>query len=258
MPSSASQRSEIGALFFELAHPARLSILATLRGRALRLSDVASHLRTAPPETHRHLTRLSSQGLVQRQPDGTFRLTGYGFLVAEGAAALEGLLPRRDFFRTHDLSVIPREFVSRLYVLAGTEAGSTFSDSLRHVERVLTEAERFAWFLSDQAMLNVGVLLNATRRSGVAVRVLIPSSILPPAERRVTPVPRDLPFELRALPEVRIAMALNEKLAGACFADFSGSIDYARGFRGASPGFRAWCQELFEHYWKLGRPIRVW
>lgn len=252
------KKSDVGPLFFELSHSGRLSILAALRDKALRLSDVASLNGIAPPEAYRHLLRLSSQGLIQRQPNGSFRLTGYGFLVAEGVASFEGLLPHRDFFRTHDLAVIPREFVNRLYVLAATEAGSTFSDSLRHVEQVLNEAKQFAWFLSDQAMLNVEVLLSGMRRSRASVRVLIPSSILPPASRRINPVPRDLPLELRALPEVRIAMALNETLAGVCFADFPGSIDYARGFRGTSPGFRAWCQELFDHYWKLGRPVRVW
>ncbi len=252
------QGSEIGALFFELSHPGRRAILEALRDKPMRPSDAALLNGTSPPEACRHLSRLASQGLIQRQPDGTYCLTGYGFLVAEGVGSLEGLLPRRDFLRTHDLSVIPGEYVNRLYLLAGTEAGSTFSDSLRHVEQVLNEAKEFAWFLSDQAMLNVEVVLNGMRKSRASVRVLIPSSILPPADRRVNPVPRDVPLEVRALPEVRIAMALNERLAGICFGDFSGSIDYAKGFRGTSRDFRAWCQELFDHYWKQGRSIRVW
>jgi DNA-binding IclR family transcriptional regulator len=74
-------------LFFELSHPRRLAILAMLRDDSLRLSQVASHGHMAPPEASRHLTWLTAQGLLQRHPDGTFRLTGYGLLIAEGVAS---------------------------------------------------------------------------------------------------------------------------------------------------------------------------
>jgi predicted transcriptional regulator len=212
----------------------------------------------APPEASRHLTWLTAQGLLQRHPDGTFRLTGYGLLIAEGVASFEGLRSRQEFLRTHDLTVLPREFVSRLYELSGTAVGSNFSDSLRHVEMVLGEAREFAWFLSDQAILTPEILLGSMRKSRVSVRVLLQSSVLPPFGRRVTPIPRDIPLEVRVLPEVGLGLALNEKIAGVCFAGLPGPIDYASGFQGSSAGFRTWCEDLFNHCWKRGRTIRVW
>lgn len=252
------KRTELGSLFFDLAHPRRAAILETLREEPRRLSRLAAAARTPAPEASRHLARLVSQGLVQREPGGAYRLTGYGRLVAEGIASFEGLRSLRDFLRTHDLTGLPRRFTARLYELAGGEAGSTVSDALRHSERVLEEAREFAWFLSDQAMLTPDALLLAMRRTRVPVRVLVPRSILPPPRERVTSIPRDVPLEVRALPEVRVGMALNETVAGVCFVGLTGSLDLARGLRGTSPAFRGWCEELFEHYWTAGHPVRVW
>lgn len=245
-------------MFFELSHDRRLAILELLRARELHLTEIASRCRVAPPEASRHLARLAAQGLLQRNSDGTFRLTGYGALIVEGIASFEGLRSRREFLRTHDLTALPRNFASRLYVLAGTAAGSSFSQSLRHVEMVLGEAREYAWFLSDQAMVTAEILLGSMRKSRVPVRVLLQSSALPPARQRVTPIPQDVPLELRVLPDVRIGLAINEKIAGVCFAGSGGPIDYANGFQGSSADFREWCGDLFDHFWKRGRAVRVW
>jgi len=233
-------------------------MLTMLRKSSLRLSAISAESQVAAPEASRHLSRLVSEGLVQRNPEGTYRLTGFGLLVAEGVASFDGLQSRREFLRSHDLTALPREFASRFYELTGSAAGSSFSQTLRHVEMVLAEAREFAWFSSDQAMVAAENLLGSMRRSPASVRVLLQSSVLPPTKARTTPIPRDVPLEVRVLPEVKIGLALNEKVAGACFAGLPGPIDYANGFQGTSDDFRGWCEDLFEYLWKRGRTIRVW
>jgi len=251
-------RKETPDLFFELSHPRRLAILRALRNSSLRLTVLSAQCQVPAPEVSRHLGRLLSEGLVQRNPEGTYRLTGYGLLVAEGVVSFEGLQARREFLRSHDLTALPREFTSRFYELTGSATGSSFSQTLRHVEMVLSEAREFAWFSSDQAMVTAENLLGSLHRSPVSVRVLLQGSVLPPPNRRTTPIPQDVPLEVRVLPEVRIGLALNETVAGVCFAGLSGPIDYANGFQGTSDSFRTWCEDLFGYFWKRARTIRVW
>ncbi len=258
MPHPMSDRTGLGKLFFELSNPRRLAILSLLRQGPLRLSKIAVQCRLTAPETSRHLVRMTQQGLLQRSPEGGYSLTGFGHLVAREMSSFEVLLARKAFLRNHDLTVMPEEFLRRLYVFEGAEEGSNVSNTLRVVEQVLEEARDHAWFLSDQAMLTSTVLLNTTRRTRASVRLLVPSSILPPSNQRVNPIPRELPLELRVLPEVRLALAMNEKIAGVCFAAESGPVDYTTGFRSESVGFLRWSHEVFEHYWKQGRVIRTW
>jgi len=49
--------------------------------------------------------------------------------------------------------------------------------------------------------------------------------------------------------DVRVAMALNEKLAGVCLPDLNGRVDFSAGFSGNDERFMKWCRDLFEHYW---------
>ncbi len=245
-------------LFFELSHPQRLVLLASLSGASRRLSELARETRQGAPEVSRHLARLSAQGLLERAPGGGYRLTGYGRLVVAAVDSLEGLCARRGFLKDHDLTVLPPGFASRLNELSTDPPGATFTESLRHVEDVLESAREFAWFMTDQGLLTADRVLSTVRRRRAAVRVLFPRSLLPPPGARGASRARDLPIEFRVLPEVKVALALNELVGGVCFAAPSGPIDYAIGFRGSSPRFRAWCQDLFEHYWRSGRQVRVW
>jgi predicted transcriptional regulator len=61
--------------------------------------------------------------------------------------------------------------------------------------------------------------------------------------------------EISTLPEVKIAMAMNETMAGICFPRLDGKIDFSSGFSGIDPLFRSWCSDLFEHYWAKSRRI---
>jgi predicted transcriptional regulator len=249
--------TDVGTLFFELSHEKRLAILGMLRTHPARLTELAVKSRISAPEVSRHLGRLMRHQLVSRGADGTYSLSPYGQLVTGGVESFEFLLRQRDFLRTHDLSVLPKSFVRRLAELSEFESGSSFTDTLRHVERVLNEADDFAWFLSDQAMLTSDAVLDAARKTGVSVRAVVPESLLRPVDSaRARGRPADS-VEIRVLPEVKVGIAMNEQIAGVSFPDLTGRIDQSAGLRGASAEFRGWCRDLFEFHWVRGRRARL-
>ncbi|HEV2109396.1 MAG TPA: metalloregulator ArsR/SmtB family transcription factor [Thermomicrobiales bacterium] len=59
-------------LFRGLADPSRLSILETLRGGPLSVTDVASITGLSQPNVSNHLACLHDCGLVAREPRGRF------------------------------------------------------------------------------------------------------------------------------------------------------------------------------------------
>jgi predicted transcriptional regulator len=244
-------------LFFELSHGKRLAILRVLSEESARLSDIAVKVQISAPEAVRHLGRLARQRLVARDSEGEYGLTPYGRLVADRLPWFEFLLRERDFLRSHDLTVLPPPFVSRLSELSQLEEGSNFSATLRHVERVLSGASDFAWFLSDQALLTSADVLDAAKKTGVTVRAIVPESLLPPAGPGRTPDRTSEGVEIRVLPEVKVGIAMNEQIAGVSFPDLTGRIDHSAGLRGSSEEFRGWCRDLFQHYWDRGRRARL-
>jgi predicted transcriptional regulator len=241
------------ALFFELSHTKRLEILDALDRGPFRLSALAVRVGISAPEADRHLRRLSRLSLVTRTPEGLFGLTPYGRLIRDEKSSVDYLARNRSYLRTHDLSTLPRPFVRRLPELSEGEGGENFTDSLRHTERVLAAAEEFAWFSGDQLILKEDTVREAARKLPISVRVILPSSIVGSPIRGNRPSPRRGFFEVRTLPDVNIGIAMNENLAGICFAGPSGRIDYAQGFRGKSKPFLSYCRDLFEFLWSRSR-----
>ncbi len=245
------------ALFFELSHPKRLAILRSLRVDALHLSAIAELIQVPPPEASRHLRRLAELGLLVRGSDGALSLTPFGRLVIAETSSFEFLARHQAFLRSHDLTMLPAPFVRRLAELSESENGTNVSHTLRHVEGVLNDARQFAWFISDQPILTEAHVRDASRKSLISVRAILPRSNLETPRRREIRTPPDGAVEIRSLPDVRIGLAMNELVAGVCFASPAGGIDYSAGFRGVSPVFRTWCRELFEHFWRLGTPVKI-
>jgi hypothetical protein len=58
--------------------------------------------------------------------------------------------------------------------------------------------------------------------------------------------------------DIKIGIAMNEKIAGVVFPDTMGKIDFNGGFRSDNPLFHKWCRDLFVYYWnKKGRSMQI-
>jgi predicted transcriptional regulator len=239
-------------LFFELASESRLSILRVLQAENLKMQEIARRLNVTATEAFRQLERLSAASLVQRQPEGTFATTPYGRLMLEFSSSMEFLFKNRDYFSTHDIWQLPREFVNRLGALSQTKLVTDTVESLNLAQRMFIEAEKFGWGLAEGHVPELMGPIMAERASkGLKMRFLIPENIL-----AATPSPPEMPrnIEARGLPEIPVVIALNEKEAAVCFRLIGGRMDYA-GFHGKDPMFLNWTRDLFVYYWEKGKRV---
>jgi len=55
--------------------------------------------------------------------------------------------------------------------------------------------------------------------------------------------------EVRFAQSVKVGVVVNEKMAGICFPDVEGRLDFSRGFIGYNSSFQKWCHDLFDHAW---------
>jgi predicted transcriptional regulator len=77
--------------------------------------------------------------------------------------------------------------------------------------------------------------------------MLIPTEFLPAVNQPGTPKN----VETRGLSDLPGIIALTERMAGICFRQIGGRIDYT-GFFGDDPTFHYWVKDLFLHYWDKG------
>jgi len=249
----------LGALhdsLFELAGEDRLNMLLELKKKPMRLSHLSKGLGFTVQEAARNLSRLSEARLIVKDPDGTFRLTPYGEATMNLLAGLDFLSRHRDYFLTHTLSRLPREFSYGLASLSGCEMIDDVMVAFSNVENMIQKAEKHIWILSDQVLVSTIPRLEEALDRGVEFRLILPTGVAPPRDalERMTDasfsraINKGL-FEERLLKSVDVLICLSDKeLAALGFSNTDGKMDY-RGFRASDEMSVKWAKALFLHYW---------
>ena len=143
------EASGLEKLFFELASESRLGILRELQRENLKMQEIARRLDVTPTEAFRQLERLSAAMLVQRQPDGAFMLAEYGKVVLQISTSLDFLSKHKEYFSTHDLMMLPRQFINRVGELAGAKLEMDTIESLNKGAKWFTEAKQYAYGMGE-------------------------------------------------------------------------------------------------------------
>jgi predicted transcriptional regulator len=231
----------IEKLFFELASESRLGILRKLNEKNWKMNEIARKLDLTTTETFRQLQRLSEGLLVQKQPEGTYAITGYGRLVLQLSASLEFVFKHKEYFVKHDISRLPRQFLSRIGELSQTDLMTGMVESTMKSSMLIGEAKRFMWAVSPEPVPQAFEEISKQIPEGAEYRILSPQP------------PMKLPnLENRTLSEPPAIMVVTEKEAVICFRLVGGKVDYA-GFSGKDPAFLNWTKDLFLYYWEKGK-----
>jgi predicted transcriptional regulator len=242
-------------LLFSLASEDRLALLAEISARRQRLTLLSKFIDASPQECSRHLARLADSGFIRKDSDGSYSTTSLGKAVLALFPSLEFLLKYKDYFMSHDLTFLPRGFMVRAGELSEGEFVGHFSQVLELIKKVISTGREYVWLISDQPMV-VGQTIGPSFVSrDVPVRLIAEPSI----DRKIVAETRLAlkRSELRVLPRVSIAMAINESRAGICFPRVDGEIDFGGGFSGSDPQFRGWCSDLYEHYWSKSEKLAL-
>jgi predicted transcriptional regulator len=243
------ERSGLEKLFFELASESRLTILRELKKENLKMQEIARRLDVTPTEAFRQLERLSAALLVQRQPDGTFALAEYGKIVLQISASLGFVSKYKEYFSTHDLMRLPDEFVNRLGELSNAKLEMDTVGALNKGAKWFTEAKQYAWGLGEGTIPEHMIpIMNQQVLRGIQIKMLIPLEFLPAVTQPRTPKN----VEVRGLSDLPAIIALTEKMAGVCFRQIGGRIDYV-GFFSDDPVFHNWVKDLFLYYWEKSK-----
>jgi predicted transcriptional regulator len=244
---------DIPDLLFNLASADRLTLLNEIGSRKQRLTSLSKIINASAQECSRHLARLSESGFIEKDGEGFYGMTALGKSVLRLFPGLQFLLEYKDYFLSHDLSFLPDGFVERIGQLSSGEHLNHFSLVLEHIKATISKGKEFVSLISDQPIVAGWSVGETFSSRNIPVRLIGEPSM----DRKVLAEARAaLPkSEIATLHEVKIAMAINESIAGVCFASLDGKIDFSSGFVGKDARFRNWCSELFEYYWAKSRKV---
>jgi predicted transcriptional regulator len=236
-------------LLFELSSEERMRVLLAVKAEKMRLSNLAERMKFTATEASRQLQRLSEAKLVQRDSDGFFAITKYGELSLSLLDSLSFTSLNREYFLSHDASVLPIAFIGRLGDLRGCSFQGDVISTLAYDEGIFRSAENYIWTMSDQFHYSARPIVAERRKLGVDFRTILPESVVPPPGFKPAEG-----VERRLLPKVDFHLIVTDKEAAFGLTYLDGRMDYAQ-FVSKDERFRGWCYDLFQHNWDKAKPL---
>jgi predicted transcriptional regulator len=244
--SENGEDAEISKVLFELASNRRSSILFELGKKDLKTQQIAKFLDMTLTEAFRHLQRLDEADLVEKKPNGAYRITSIGSLATRFLSGFNFILKNRKYFLEHDLSRLPYELADRIGELSSGEFCGGVLDSFNRVRQMVFEAEKFILVMADQVDSSHIQVTNEKVSKGLKFRFIMQQEYA--REVRIFPEVEHLK-ERRYMERIDVATMINEKGAFFALRGINGVIDYS-GFFSTDEKFRKWCTDLFNYYWE--------
>jgi predicted transcriptional regulator len=212
------------------------------------MNEIARRLDVTATEAFRQLQRLSEAKLVQKQPEGTFTVTGYGRLVLQLSSSHEFVSKHREYFLTHDVWNIPVQFINRLGELSNAELILDAMDNINKGEKMFIAAKEYAWGIAEGRIPELmNPVMDEKIKNGLKIKMIIEEKLL----AKVPPIKMSN-VEIRGITEIPLILAATEKAATVCFRFKEGRLDYG-GFYGNDPAFLNWINDLFLYYWQKAK-----
>ncbi|HEX9341339.1 MAG TPA: ArsR family transcriptional regulator [Thermoplasmata archaeon] len=243
--------NELARHLFEIASDERLGILSAIAEKPLKHAQIARHLDLTGSETTRHLTRLVSVGLVSKNPRSEYGPTNLARLLSVGIPFFDFLATHRDFLLSHDVLVLPREFVERLGALSQGSFTSGTYKVVAFQEQSLRAVKRRTWVMSEHAFEQGIPILQEKASSGADVRVIRPRGGFEEVVPALSGASRNYP--VRLLDETRIFLAVLDDIAGVCFPALDGKVDMSTMLLLQDPSGYRWAADLFLYFWERAR-----
>src|SRR6267143_149633 len=238
----------LAQFLFELASDGRLGILAAIEEKPLRHAEIGRHLDMTDSEVTRHLSRIASAGLVNRNSRGEYEPTSQTRLLSAGLPFFRFLATNREFLRSHDLLVLPAHFVERVGALnEGTFTLGTYK-VVAAQERALRSAKQRIWALTEHAFEQALPIMREKASEGADVRVIRSREGYEDTVPLFSGVERNYP--VRLLEETRIFLAVLDDQAGVCFPGADGKVDMSTMLLLRDPRGYRWAADLFLHFWE--------
>jgi predicted transcriptional regulator len=238
-------------LFFLLASTDRRRILSELQKENLKLNETAKRLDMTATEALRQLQRLTEGGLLEKIPDGKYRLTSYGKLALDSSSSLDFIAKFREFFLAHDASLLPNEYRARLGELSECQLASTTTETFNNTTGMIKNAQE-----KVDATIEVGFELHLQMmmqrlREGVKVRWLMQDSFLTKAKPMLRS--EKLIPEMRLTPRLKGHIYVTDKAAAVTLRRNDGTMSLSS-FFSENASFMKWASDLFTYEWQNAKP----
>ncbi|MEM0116071.1 MAG: hypothetical protein QXF22_06225 [Thermoplasmata archaeon] len=243
------QISKLSKIFFELSNEYRMEILNILQDKTLSLNDISLQLNLPKSEIYRNLKRLVLIGLIFMNGKNRYELSPIGKVFLLYLKNLKFLEKYHQIFKSHDISLIPKEFqlllgdLENVEVIEGTIEGFNLT-----VER-LKMAKSFENIMTKEILLPFTEHVKKLIEKNLRIRILAPKSIKNEFHNYLVGI-SNKNIKIKIVDSVNIVILGDESTAEFNLPFLNGEIDYSITFFAKNDKAVEWINGLFDYYWE--------
>lgn len=235
-------------IMFEISNEDRHKILISLQNSNANLTQISNILDLKLSETRRHLSRLTEVKLVERKPDGSYRLTNYGEQILTQVENIKFFTENKEYFQTHSVKQIPREFQGRLGDLSISDLHSKMMNYLKEIEDVINYSTDNLNIIVDELPFTIISSIDNAIKRGVTIKII--SKELESTEReKLAHIFASPKVSLRTIDTPGVMLIVSNLKTAISFPNMQNRFTY-HGFISKNVWALNWSKELFQKLWQ--------
>jgi predicted transcriptional regulator len=254
--------------FFELGSVQRLAIIFKIAESKCNLAKLSKDLDSTMPEVRRNIIRLTNNGFIQRESDGTFSLTTFGKTILEQIPTLDFLSRNKDYFSDHTFSALPLKFRRRIGSLTNSKLVSGLVSVDEKLNDIYDRSQEYVYGMIPEVTIDLiesfAARLKKVENKNFRVSYMLPTHATVPKRRKqllealgFEELLKKGTVERKMVNTLLISVVLNDKQACVMFPRIQRNnkidIDMNSMFYSDDPDFHEWCLDYYRYIWYNAR-----
>ena len=242
--------------FLEFASEQRLEILLRLSINKSKVSIIAKELGATIPEVFRNFERLVKADLIEKDVDGSYRLTTYGITVYNQIPSLVFVAENKKYFKNHDFGDLPQKYIQRIGSLEKNQYIKGFVKVMERWKNIISNANEYIYGILLEEPLDLIEPIANKAKKGVKINSIFSESTIIPKGRKQLIDELDFKtltknglVERKMRKDVKIGVFLSENEACVMFHALDGEPDIGEMFYSQDKAFHEWCLDYFRYCW---------
>ncbi len=225
--------------------------------------EITEEVKTENIVVNKRLRKLVNLGILISEEE-KYKLSGLGYLLMDSWNSIiekvDTMKKFPDFFDTHFVDDIPKEFFRQMYKLQDAELTQNAPEWMNMVEKQMGKVERKVYSVADKLHTYSDSIIEKRKNREIEIVIIYQFSNYPelnyPDEKPLFDKLKNAGAEFRyTILESKHPIGIrivDEKWATFLLSRMSdGKLDREHVFYGENPGFVSWCRDLMYHLWSF-------
>lgn len=234
-----------------------LKILHLISKKPLKSTSVANQLKISFPGTQRHLLKLQSLDLIQKNSERTLTLTERGVIALDLLSGFDFLQQQHEYLKNHSLLFLPSKFIKRIGELQNCRVSRGFVNNIELYKKIILHTKKYAKHCTNIISLDTyKIAIPHFKKYNVKMSFILAKEMsLPPGWKSLQEtlgedqlVQKGL-MERKMIDKLNIMMWISEDMCSVIFPGTDGELDLKTMLVSSDDSFREWCLDYFDYLW---------